>query len=307
MYDIIGDIHGHATLLKKLLKTMGYEKKKGSYAHPDRKAVFVGDFTNRGAEIRQTVNLIRQMVEEGTAYAILGNHEINNILYHLKNEIKEPLLREIGKRYTSVSQTNIEYKSFPEEWKSMRNWLRTLPLFLELDGLRIVHAYWSDTHIDLIRTEVPQGKIPKSIFRDLVLNPGTPLSQAILQSTRGVHLVMPRDLKIYDHRNRFHRFFRIKWWQSPEKQTFGDWSYESKFHLPRYTIPPEIYPDFEIYPEDAPPVIFGHYCLGRGPEVIAPNLCCVDACVTSRQILGAYRWNGEKELVTENLVTVSAV
>lgn len=286
---------------------MGYEKKKSYYFHSERKAIFVGDFTNRGTEIRPTVTLIRQMVEEGAAFAILGNHEINNILYHLKNEIKEPLLREIGKRYSSVSQTNIEYKPYPEEWKSVRAWLRTLPLFLEFEGLRIVHAYWSDAHINLIRAEVPQDKIPKKIFRDLVLHPETPLSQAILQSTRGIHMVLPRDLKIYDHRNRFHRFFRIKWWQSPEGQTFNEWSFESKFHLPRYTIPPEIYPDFEIYPESAPPVFFGHYCLGRGPEVIAPNLCCVDACVTMRHTLAAYRWNGERELTPDNLVVVTAL
>jgi predicted MPP superfamily phosphohydrolase len=97
MYDIIGDVHGEATLLKKLLKQMGYKKTDGLYSHDERKAVFVGDFTNRGPEIRQTLQMVKQMVESGSAYAILGNHEINNILYHLKNEIKEPLLRDKGK------------------------------------------------------------------------------------------------------------------------------------------------------------------------------------------------------------------
>lgn len=86
MYDIIGDVHGHASLLKKLLIKLGYEKTNGSYFHPSRKAIFVGDFINRGSEIRKTIRIIRTMVENGNAFAILGNHEINAILFHLKDK-----------------------------------------------------------------------------------------------------------------------------------------------------------------------------------------------------------------------------
>ena len=44
MYDIIGDVHGYAAQLKKLLIEMGYQKTNGSYSHPTRKAIFVGRF-----------------------------------------------------------------------------------------------------------------------------------------------------------------------------------------------------------------------------------------------------------------------
>lgn len=305
MYDIIGDVHGEATLLKKLLEQLGYKKSDGFYAHDERKAIFVGDFTNRGPEIRQTLQMIRQMVESGSAYAILGNHEINNILYHLKNEIKEPLLRNKGKRFVSVTKTIQEFKPYPEEWKDFRRWLRTLPLFLELDGIRIVHAYWSETNINTITKLLPPGKISRQVFRELVMDPLSELSQAILQTTRGVHLVLPPDLKIYDHRKRNHRFFRIKWWEDPKGKSFHDFSYESKFHLPRYTIPPELYPKYDKYPCNAPPVFFGHYCQGHGPQVLASNLCCIDACVTIRKVLAAYRWSGETVLNPENIVLVN--
>ena len=289
-----------------LLKQLGYQKLNGAYAHPERKAVFVGDFTNRGPEIRQTVQIIRQMVESDSAYAVLGNHEISNILYHLKNEFDQPVLREKGKRFFSVTQTINEYKPFRQEWKETRKWMRGLPLFLELDGIRVVHAFWSDTNIDILRSELPAGNLPKQVFRNLVLDSYSPLSQAILQSTRGVHLIMPPDLKIYDHRKRNHRFFRVKWWEDPAGKSFHDLSFESKFHLPDYRIPPEIYPVYDVYPEDAPPVFFGHYCRGRGPHVIRGNICCVDACVTTRKTLAAYRWNGEKSLTPDNMVFVRA-
>ena len=47
MYDIIGDVHGQADMLKELLRQIGYTTKNGVYSHPERKAVFVGDFINR--------------------------------------------------------------------------------------------------------------------------------------------------------------------------------------------------------------------------------------------------------------------
>ena len=48
MYDIIGDLHGYAQTLENLLLKMDYVRKSGVYQHPFRKAVFVGDFIDRG-------------------------------------------------------------------------------------------------------------------------------------------------------------------------------------------------------------------------------------------------------------------
>jgi predicted MPP superfamily phosphohydrolase len=223
MYDIIGDIHGHAALLKKLLKKMGYHKSGEGYMHAERKAVFVGDFTNRGPEIRKTLHIIRQMVDSGNAYAVLGNHEVNNILYQLKNRDNEPLLNLKGKRYLSVSQTIQEFSLYPDEWKDYLRWMRSLPFYLELDGIRIAHAYWSDTNIEILKEHLHGGKTRRKIFRDLVHQPHSLLSKAILQTIRGVHLVLPSDLRILDNRKRSHRFFRVKWWLSPEGMTFHDW------------------------------------------------------------------------------------
>ena len=44
MYDLIGDIHGHASELVKLLAALGYSKHKGVYKHHQRQAIFLGDF-----------------------------------------------------------------------------------------------------------------------------------------------------------------------------------------------------------------------------------------------------------------------
>ena len=43
-YDIIGDIHGQADKLEALLRTLGYRDTAGAWRHPERQAIFVGDF-----------------------------------------------------------------------------------------------------------------------------------------------------------------------------------------------------------------------------------------------------------------------
>jgi hypothetical protein len=304
MFDIIGDIHGHASLLKKLLKEMGYKRGPSGYSHSERKVIFVGDFVNRGPEIRLTLQMIRNMTESGNAYAILGNHEVNAVLFHLEDAQKAPLLKKESIRSLSVGQTIQEFRNFPEEWKGHLKWLRSLPFYLEFENLRVVHACWMDNNIEILKNELQTIKKPKSIFRKLVSEPKSPLSQAILQTTRGIHHVLPPDIAIFDNRRRMHRFYRMRWWDDPTGLTFQENSFENKFTLPDYSIPPEILPVPAPYPEDAPPVFFGHYCRGNGPFIIKDNICCVDGCVTLKKRLIAYRWDGERVLDPEKIVIV---
>ena len=72
MYDLIGDIHGHADALVKLLHELGYDNHTGVYRHPKRQAVFLGDFIDRGPKIRETLEIVRPMIESGAAQAVMG-------------------------------------------------------------------------------------------------------------------------------------------------------------------------------------------------------------------------------------------
>lgn len=78
-YDIIGDIHGHAGALKALLADLGYVEKGRTWSHPDRQAIFLGDFIDRGPRQVETVDIVRRMVDAGNAQAVMGNHELNAI------------------------------------------------------------------------------------------------------------------------------------------------------------------------------------------------------------------------------------
>lgn len=304
MYDIIGDVHGYASLLKKLLLQLGYEKTLNGYKHPERKAIFLGDFINRGPEIRKTLRTVRKMVENGNAYAILGNHEIYAITYSLKEKDGTFVVKTKNKDYLALNKTIREFMDYKEEWKEHINWMLKLPLYLDLGKIRIVHACWSDSAIEwLIRAE-QSGKSPKDIFRKVYKKPKSKTSKNINTLTKGIDFKLPGNLKIINNKGVSPRSYRLRWWENSDGKTFEEMSFDSKFSLPDYVIPKEIAPVLSPYSPTSPPVFFGHYCRHKGPYIIKPNICCVDSCVAGSKTLTAYSWGGEQELNPENLVHV---
>jgi 3' terminal RNA ribose 2'-O-methyltransferase Hen1 len=85
-FDIIGDVHGCGDELEQLLAQLGYQWSERPleihglyrrvYRHPNgRKAIFLGDLVDRGPRILDTYQLVRHMVEAGSALCVPGNHE----------------------------------------------------------------------------------------------------------------------------------------------------------------------------------------------------------------------------------------
>ena len=110
MYDLIGDIHGYADELVQLLEVLGYEKAQGVYRHPERKVIFLGDFIDRGPKIRQVLEIVRPMIEEGKALAVMGNHELNDLAYHTEdpdlpgNFLRQHSDKNVGQHRQTVEQ-----------------------------------------------------------------------------------------------------------------------------------------------------------------------------------------------------------
>ncbi len=87
-FDIIGDVHGCCKELEELLKELGYELSAYApglttlgggpfYASPKgRRAIFLGDLVDRGPRILDTVRLVRNMVQGGSALCVPGNHDM---------------------------------------------------------------------------------------------------------------------------------------------------------------------------------------------------------------------------------------
>jgi hypothetical protein len=304
IYDIIGDVHGNAELLEELLSELGYRMSDNLFTHAERRAVFVGDFINRGKSSRRTLQIVRGMVESGNGYAILGNHELYAIIFNLKDRNGVPFGKNDSNLAISMKTTIKEFASSPSEWKSYRNWLRTLPLFLDFDNFRVVHAYWNDSYINYLKDNFSGSGIRKQVFREIYKNPDSVIGRIFWETTKGIDFEVPQDLRIRDNKGVFQKSFRMMWWDSLLGKTFEQISFEDKFRLPAYTVPPEIIPDIKPYPETAPIIFFGHYRRVNGPYIIRKNICCLDSGPGVSKVLTAYSWNGERVLDINNLVQV---
>ncbi len=150
MFDVIGDIHGYAAELIALLLKMGYQKHGIGFRHPERKAVFVGDFIDRGPEIAECLAIVRAMVDAGDAWAVMGNHEFNALCFHTPDHSR-PIggLREHSHKNIDQHGETLRQLS-STQLKEYLAWFRTLPLYLQLDGLRVVHACWDQKQIEVI-------------------------------------------------------------------------------------------------------------------------------------------------------------
>lgn len=80
-WDLIGDVHGCAKTLERLLLKLDYEKHDGVFAHLTRTAIFVGDIIDRGPRIREALHIVKNMVDAGQARCVMGNHEYNALGY----------------------------------------------------------------------------------------------------------------------------------------------------------------------------------------------------------------------------------
>jgi predicted kinase/diadenosine tetraphosphatase ApaH/serine/threonine PP2A family protein phosphatase len=79
-FDIIGDVHGCARELRRLLERLGYAPggPRGAWTHPEgRRAVFVGDLVDRGPRILEAARLVMEMVAAGSALSVPGNHDVD--------------------------------------------------------------------------------------------------------------------------------------------------------------------------------------------------------------------------------------
>ena len=155
---------GHADKLERLLRRLGYEERDGIYRHASRQLIFVGDFIDIGAEIRRTLQLVRAMVDAGTARAVMGNHEFNALLYHTKGPDGQ-WLRSHDEKNTFQHQATLDQiaLSEPDEWKDWLDWMLELPLWLDLGSCRVVHAAWDDAASRPVGPAIPWLKslLPK--------------------------------------------------------------------------------------------------------------------------------------------------
>ncbi len=137
-FDIIGDVHGCYTELTELLTKLGYSltgegERSNAVPPPGRKAVFVGDLVDRGPNSPAVLQLVMNMVRDGTALCVPGNHD-DKLQRYLS-----------GKKVTlthGLDQTVTQLNAYPPEFRQqVRQFLAKLVSHYVLDSGRLVVAH----------------------------------------------------------------------------------------------------------------------------------------------------------------------
>jgi len=302
--DIIGDIHGHAGELKRLLRSLDYAPHGRGYRHADRKAVFVGDFLDRGPAIGEVIAIARAMVDAGDALAVMGNHEYNAIAFHTA------VPGESGKWFRLHSEKNL--KQHHETLKQLSSsqladaieWFKTLPVAIEVDGIRVAHASWQSRDIDCINQALNSaGRFTTEFLADAETT-GSNLHTAIENVLKGPELQLPSGQFILDKANHRRDSVRIKWYENGVGRTYREHHLGSDV-VPNVSMEASDLATVETYPSDAPPVFVGHYWLTGTPTPLAANVACTDYSVAKGGKLVAYRWDGEQTLSADKFHWVS--
>ena len=294
-YDIIGDVHGYADKLQILLKGLGYYKNDGVWMHDSATAIFVGDFIDRGPSSKKVIKIIKKMIKAGSAEAILGNHEVNAILYFTCNKKGNAIKQPLATRKVYLDKFRKEYKNTKKFQKHIK-WLRTLPLFLEKDDFRVVHAYWNDKNIDKLRNLHTNGKLKRKTLK-LISDQDSDIFRPFWETVKGLEIQLPKNIVLKNSKDNRVTNFKIKWWIHSKNET----AQTNADSISGHSFKKNHFPKFEFYPEDAPFIFFGHYCLIKGPFIFNPNICCTDACVAGHGKLAVYRQNKNSGLSKKNL------
>lgn len=313
-YDIIGDIHGHGVELKALLDKLGYRRdESGVYVppEPDRMAVFIGDYIDRGGENFEVIDIVRGMVEAGHAHAIMGNHELNAGLFHTLHPHpvtgEDMPLRRHDRNNIQQHQTFLDELALDRELGEKNiAWIKSRPVCLELDGLRFVHALWDQPALDYLHESGllrENNTLHPDRWSELA-EKYTPGCDAVELLTKGIEVDLPLGAKFTDADGIPRNKARLKWWANPDAPNL-------MLHQAILDVPPEAIPDIpasdaikdrmrELQQLQDKVAFFGHYWMrGEVPTVETHNAICVDQSVAKDGHLAAATVSVEDERIVD--------
>lgn len=315
-YDVIGDIHGQSAKLEGLLALMGYQSSGRTYKAPaGRQAVFLGDLIDRGPGQVRVLEIVRSMVESGDALCIMGNHEFNAIAY-ATDDPSNPgeALRPNRGSSKKCAKNREQHAEFLEqvgegspEHRALIDWFKTLPPFMDLGGIRVVHGCWDDDSVAILTAGGWGQNRPLSEQALLEVcrssrGQESPMMKARKLLTCGLELPLPDGKFIRDKAGHEHKEIRIANWRDWAKQLHEvaliPAGQEEQLHGMEWPA------DLVIRAIEGAPIFVGHHWFSGQPKKESPKLACLDWSAAKDGPLVAYRWGGEDKLSNDKLVWV---
>lgn len=298
-YDVIGDIHGHADALEALLLRLGYQYKDSVYQHTSNKALFVGDLIDRGPKQRRVIEVVRSMVQHGQAHCVMGNHEFNAICYATTGANGRPL-RANNERNRKQHAAFLNAYPRRQERDQIINWFKSLPLFIETEGLRVIHAAWNEPALTHLSAYIDHNNGLLDSAYSHYADRSSNFYHAIETILKGPETRLPEGVSFQDKEGAIRNKARIMWWRQedlPAQQRLhlGD-KLNNGDKLSQLSIANGHY-----YQQQDKPLFVGHYWLDQDVPALCTNNCaCLDYSIAQQGKLVAYKWRGERRLSADN-------
>ncbi|NRB41601.1 MAG: serine/threonine protein phosphatase, partial [Pseudomonadales bacterium] len=249
--------------------------------------------------------IVKAMVDAGHAEMILGNHEFSAIAYF--TPVKKGFLRPHNLRSDEqIRETIAQFEGYAQEWLTYLQWFKTLPLFLEFDDFRVVHACWDYRLI----TEYQETYQSNALSVERILeceDQNSLVYRCIDRLTRGISLHLPDGLKMQGRDGYLRHSFRVNFWRE-NPVSYDDVHFQPD-RLPE-PLSQRLLTEAEKsqinhYAKHEKLLFIGHYWLEGKPAPVAENIACLDYSAVHNGQLVAYRFDvGDKVLSAQSYVSV---
>ena len=303
-FDIIGDIHGHATELHGLLRAMEYVEIDGSYQHPERTVIFLGDFIDRGDEQLEVLRMVSAMCINGHAKAIMGNHEFNAIGWYTPDRNGGFLREHNEENLDQHSRFLTQIGAGSSMHEATIRWFKSLPILLNLEFIRAIHACWHRPSLLSLWPCLNDDATFTDAGIFAAFQKGTVEYQAAEILLKGPEEKLPDGISFQDKGGKWRTHARVRWW---DQTTTNLQNVVIGLEGIAKSLPPVEIDISKYYYHEATPVFFGHYCLDGMPKIEASNAVCLDYSVAKGGILAGYRWSPGIPINNGSLFAINSI